>query len=409
MDTASVPKTVEEKPATYKPAVCPIKPNLVYLSKINMAAKPISPLPDSDVNSVKNTDTDIYNTTSKPLISHGRPNFTLPRRIEMKVQRSEPQEPQQCEPNHSQGMPNVLNNIKIFSNGESETTPSINHVKTIITFPSKPVDSQNRVVASQKSASDEVLPPPLPIKAAVKMYTQKINDTKKAEQDNKKLLISHGKPNFVVPSSHKSKVIIKPSSGHASKQACENYLEVKIKSLKPQRSVIESTQPEKRVNNQPEPHINHLESAIRSLKSFKSFDDTIESSAFEENEKMQIRNIYDSDSSGLSKTPNWSGRSTPASEMSADSGNSSPPPPISYGKSVGHNHSSYANFEQKTVVSFSKELLDAPNRYPETVKVTKTISSQTISSQTTSVMQQTVFNNLKFVIDNDGQVLNHKF
>lgn len=51
------------------------------------------------------------------------------------------------------------------------------------------------------------------------------------------------------------------------------------------------------------------------------------------------------------------------------------------------------NFEKKTVVSFAQELASAPNRYPDTVKVVKTVNSNG------ETIQKLAMGNIKFIID----------
>lgn len=60
-----------------------------------------------------------------------------------------------------------------------------------------------------------------------------------------------------------------------------------------------------------------------------------------------------------------------------------------------------SKFGQKTFVSFSKDLQDAPNRYPEKVHVTKTITTTERYVQQT----QTVFQNVRFSIDDQAHVV----
>lgn len=57
-------------------------------------------------------------------------------------------------------------------------------------------------------------------------------------------------------------------------------------------------------------------------------------------------------------------------------------------------------FEQKTVVSFSKDLLNAPNNYPEQIRVKKTVITK--SSHTGS---DNPFQNIRFSIQTNGQVI----
>lgn len=366
-------------------------------------------------------------TIAKPLISHGKPNFTLPRRTEKKALfEQKTNDGNQYQPvfktpmtpmtpmSPMLPMPQITSSslVKTANIGiDNNLNQSSNLNVTIINKSIEPISPKTRNVLDRSRSIDTAIvssPPPLPVKLpSTKLYITKKDEPKTNETDTKKLFISHGKPNFVMPSKIKTKVIIKPSPPRSTKEKCENYLEVKIKSLKPQKSIDDTLNVDKKLSHDIEPAVNQLESAIRSLKSFKSVDDTIDDAIPIEHNELhraltKLRSIDDSD--GYSKTPNWSGRSTPASELSADSGNVSPPP-STFGKTITQeNHTSYSNFEQKTVVSFSKDLIDAPNRYPESIKVTKTISSHT-----TSTLQQTVFNNIKFVIDDQVQVMRNNY
>lgn len=70
----------------------------------------------------------------------------------------------------------------------------------------------------------------------------------------------------------------------------------------------------------------------------------------------------------------------------------SPPSPKKF--SIPLDPNGAPNFEKKTVVSFAKELA-APNRYPDTVKVTKTVQN----GNNGEMIQQLGMVNIKFVID----------
>lgn len=59
--------------------------------------------------------------------------------------------------------------------------------------------------------------------------------------------------------------------------------------------------------------------------------------------------------------------------------------------------------EQKTIVSFSKDLLNAPNNYPEQIRVKKTIYNETQRSPAT--IADTPFHNIRFSIKTNGQVI----
>ncbi|XP_055313172.1 uncharacterized protein LOC129574757 [Sitodiplosis mosellana] len=58
-------------------------------------------------------------------------------------------------------------------------------------------------------------------------------------------------------------------------------------------------------------------------------------------------------------------------------------------------------FEQKTVVSFSKDLLNAPNKYPDQIRVKKTI----VTERSHAINQDNPFNNIRFSIQPNGQVI----
>lgn len=404
---------------------CDIKTDMMK-SPIN-AIKPIPVIP-SKLSSTDNTNKlsngndkfdayvqDSNATIAKPLISHGKPNFTLPRKTEKKALfEQKTNDGNQYQPVFKTPMTPMTSSSLVKSANigmDRNLNQSSNMNVTIINKSTEPISPKTRNVLNRSKSIDNAIassPPPLPAKLpSTRLYITRTEEPKTNDNDTKKLFISHGKPNFVVPSKSKSKIIIKTSPPRSTKEKCENYLEVKIKSLKPQKSIDDTLHVDKKVSNDIEPAVHQLESAIRSLKSFKSVDDTIDDAIPIEHNELhraltKLRSIDDSD--GFSRTPNWSGRSTPASELSADSGNVSPPP-STFGKTITQeNHTSYSNFEQKTVVSFSKDLIDAPNRYPESIKVTKTISSHT-----TSTVQQTVFNNIKFVIDDQGQVMRNNY
>lgn len=58
-------------------------------------------------------------------------------------------------------------------------------------------------------------------------------------------------------------------------------------------------------------------------------------------------------------------------------------------------------FEQKTFVSFSKDLLNAPNKYPDQIRVKKTI----VTERSHAINQDNPFNNIRFSIQANGQVI----
>lgn len=301
------------------------------------------------------------------------------------------------------------NHYAATSNGTGENG-QVSTGKTIVNISPKPFVPHD--------TTDCDTPPPLPTRLPppTKVFNFKRDEVKSTEQDNKKHFISHGKPNFVV--TQKPRVIVKPSSNMSTKQTCENYLDVKIRSLKPQISIGESDSKCTNVYEKPAKtgaSKNNLETAIRSLKPTKSMnnfaDDPTDSHDHNgiRREFQKLRCVDNGDPNGFTKIPNWSGRSTPVSELSTDSGNSSPPA-STFGRPSGgpSNNNTYTNYEQKTVVSFSKDLLDAPNRYPETIKVTKTYTTSS-SHHSTSVLHQSTFNNIKFDIDDNGQVVHMKY
>lgn len=58
-------------------------------------------------------------------------------------------------------------------------------------------------------------------------------------------------------------------------------------------------------------------------------------------------------------------------------------------------------FEQKTFVSFSKDLLNAPNKYPDQIRVKKTV----VTERSHAVNHDNPFNNIRFSIQPNGQVI----
>lgn len=58
-------------------------------------------------------------------------------------------------------------------------------------------------------------------------------------------------------------------------------------------------------------------------------------------------------------------------------------------------------FEQKTFVSFSKDLLNAPNKYPDQIRVKKTV----VTERSHAINHDNPFNNIRFSIQPNGQVI----
>lgn len=61
-------------------------------------------------------------------------------------------------------------------------------------------------------------------------------------------------------------------------------------------------------------------------------------------------------------------------------------------------------FEQKTIVSFSKDLLNAPNNYPEQIRVKKTIINESVQQRSPAIADSP-FHNIRFSIKTNGQVI----
>lgn len=62
------------------------------------------------------------------------------------------------------------------------------------------------------------------------------------------------------------------------------------------------------------------------------------------------------------------------------------------------------NFEQKTIISFSKELHSAPNKYPDQIRVTRTVKI----TESSHVAPESVFKNIRFSISPNAQVVPKK-
>lgn len=415
VDSAALPLVTNiAKPASLQSETIPqlpSKPSVVDKSKTSINNNHI----EYSTIAPKPATTNAKLPVSKPFISHGKPNFTLPRTTD-KAPRFGTLE----STNDGSVKPKLkpVNNHPIHAAVEPAG-------KTIVKLPAMdlhlhdnryhsvaPVSApHSSYIPSIKADTTSLLSPSLAkVATLTRTYSNEAKTREEEADSGTKKLISHGRPNFIVPSTKKSKVIIE-SSPLTSKEKCENYLEVKIKSLRPQKSFDGACDRKESFARTHMP-TNQYGTAIRSLRSYKSIDDCIDQAGANELHQAlsKLRTVdTDVEARSYGKTYNQSGHSTPASELSTDSGNSSPPS-SAYGHRALENRSAqrdgddYTNYEQKTVVSFSKDLLHAPNRYPETIKVTRTITTSHSQQHTTSVAQQTVFNNLKFVIGDNGQV-----
>lgn len=87
---------------------------------------------------------------------------------------------------------------------------------------------------------------------------------------------------------------------------------------------------------------------------------------------------------------------------------------IGYSKQMSTLHSTKSidtkNFEQKTVVSFSKDLLNAPNMFPEQIRVVKkaTITTETHHFTNNGIESAANFQNIRFSIGPNAQVVPKK-
>lgn len=338
------------------------------------------------------------------MIGHAKPNFTLPRKKS---------ESSSCP---AKGSADAI---------KSPYRPAAPKTKTIIQLSNDvpAVPTQVTLTSTQ--------PPPLPAKLppiqAAAVGPKKsivLNET----NDGRKLLMSHGKPNFVAP----PKIQQQPMSQTTrkpigTKESAENYLDVKIKSLKPQRSVDDSFSSriaeKKAIFEKPAPASPFAQNTWKPLKS-KDMQHTSSTNSNEIHRTLsRLRSTDGSkDKDTKIKSPNYSGQTTP--DSSNDSGHSSPlPQPTIINKSAFEQHvtdavnknlpngrktsaSTTTNFAQRTIVSFSKDLNDSPNRYPEHVQVTKTMTSNT-ETTTSYRRQEAIFDNIRFSINDQAQVI-HK-
>lgn len=344
-------------------------------------------------------------TNDKPMITHAKPNFTLSRK----------------KSNNAPLPPNGLTPEKMRNTSEvSITSPKI---KTIIQL-------NNGIATVQGVPVTSTQPPPLPIK--LPPIQSNAADLKKSTMPNetiegRKLLMSHGKPNFVAAAKTQQQFTPKNHCNQiGTKEIAENYLDVKIKSLKPQRSISNSSScriaEKKAIFEQPSLSI-HTANVLKPLKSKENNNSTSANSNEIHRALNRLRSTDGSKDFQL-KSLNFSGQTTPHSDSSNDSGHSSPLPQTSainkstFEKHVtdavnknisngqGHSISNTTNFEQRTVVSFAKELNDAPNRYPEHVRITKKITSNT-ETMTSYRRQEAIFDNIRFSINDQAQVI-HK-
>lgn len=330
----------------------------------------------------------------KPLISHAKPNYTLPGK----------------KPESSAGSAIGL---------ASDANPHLNETTAAQLSPRLVPPKLNTMIQSNKDTS--VAPAQTthspPVLARLQTNQTDAADLNKSTipkgtTESRKLLISHGKPNFIAPA--------KTQPRFTSKTACNqtgNYLSVKIKSLKPQRSIDDSSSSriadKKAIFDKASPS-NHVTPTWKTSHSKKA---TKSQSTDSKGIHATLNRLHSADEHKVSKLKPliYSGHDTLHDDSSNDSGHSSPlPQPSPINKSAFEQHvtdavsksrpngrkdvtSNVANFEQRTVVSFAKELNDSPNRYPEQVRVIKTVTSSTATT--------TIFDNIRFSINDQSQVI----
>lgn len=330
----------------------------------------------------------------KPRISHAKPNYTLPGKKP------------ESSAGPAIGLPSDANSLP------NRTAAAQLPPRLIPPKPKTIIQSNNDTSVAPAQATN---PPPILAKLQANQTNEADSNKStipKGTIESRKLLISHGKPNFIAPA--------KTQQRFTSKTACnqaENYLSVKIKSLKPQRSLDDSSSSqiaEKRAIFDKASPSSHVTTTWKSLKSKKA---TKSPSTDSKGIHVAFNRLHSTDEHKVSKLKPliYSGHDTLHDDNSNDSGHSSPLPQaapinksafeqhvtdaVSKSHSNGRNGitSNVANFEQRTVVSFAKELNDSPNRYPEQVRVTKTVTSSTATT--------TIFDNIRFSINDQSQVI----
>lgn len=341
------------------------------------------------------------------MINDAKPKFTLPRKI--------------------LEFPVSVNGIEL------EKIPNTNEVAAApLLFQSLSPKMKTAVQLSTETPSAQISassiePPSLPIRQPPNQFNTagpKKLSVPNETTTNRKLFITHGKPNFVAPS--------KTTRTHTgSKETVGNSLNAKIKLLKAQGSnddarffVLPHRITERNaIFEKPYP-FNNSANTIKTLKQ-KNMNHPSTNNSNQSNQALYyVRSSNDSKGSKL-KSPNYKEPLKPYSDSSNDTGHLSQlsqPPCInksavdqqlsaqttSKNVPIGRNTitSNTVNYEQKTVVSFSKELNDSPNRYPEHVRVTKKVTSNA-KTTTSFSRQEEIFDNIRFSINEQSQVI-HK-
>lgn len=293
-----------------------IKP--INVSKTLAAVSPIKLLEGAEVIITRN---DKITSNNKPMIGHVKPNFTLPRK-----------------------------------------RPEVFETNTATTAQATP-----KLSLSQNNASLEAQT--LPGCDSRKKFGQEKSVV------GQKLLMSHGKPNFRATSMTPKQYVAKvPCNQKGTKEAAENYLQVKIKSLKSSDESASSQIAEKKaIFEKLSPSTSGLDT--NSLTSHTKQSRSV---------LNQLRN--DDDPRHFSSTIQKAAARTDTSSENITNG--------CVPRAPNNNQ-----LKHKTIVSFSKDLNDSPNRYPEHVRVTKTIITSDSETVENYRRQEAIFDHIRFSIN----------
>lgn len=373
----------------------------------------------------------------KLMISHGKPNFVRPAAIPFKVPSSSSSPAMVT--NHT---PVVVTAPEMVTVVKMTTPPPA--TTTSVRLPPKPA-----VAIKQPSPSSPppppLLPPQPPTLRRLKSFEQIIMEAGNREpsatpinsqkpQSNgawsppPQLMTKHTTPlsNRSTPTSGRSS----PFNNHSSSSACSSPLPPRkttiFKQLQQQYQET-TTPPSTATTAAPKTPIatksvgtvfkskfdgdeceqtNEIQRKLQSLKTVDMHEVTRNiASNHQQHNYDAIDSSAEQHRVKWSKTTNESSKTTTTTSSISNNYNNrtAPAQPTTNNKMVNH-----PNFNVKPMISFSKDLSDTPNRYPDTVKVMRsaaTVTTATADESAAESKENNYFSDLKFIINEYGEVV----
>lgn len=290
------------------------------------------------------------NIIDTPITNYKNPNFVIPKNSTIKAIRKQTEELRS----------------KDKTNGEELPKPPSD----------KDIENLSEIIAK--------LPQGEAILEEITKSMQRLQQQTTKENKSEKLMISHGKPNFVI---NPVKTSLKSTINNekiTSATESVNYSATlgKLKPVEHFHQQIKKQETEKKETSELRKKFEQLQTESKS-KTQNEIKTAVELKTIAEN----INNNFKNDSIKIS----------PKNALPFKQQKLVLSPQVT-SQTIHHlSTEKLSNFEQKTTVSFSKELGAVPNRYPDMVKVTKTMDETSKSN--------TFLSNVKFIINSNGEVI----